>query len=147
MNQLSQPSNATMMYRPPWRVRQNMCQDINPPLSIDNDYYGLGLSIRELFTGHRVYEDLDGVEAEESYIVEGYIVNVEEAVDPNAIVKIWNYIRKASRGLMGPENKVYEVTGPPHESLTQSDYFRGLEARTAQRSLRQEPSVIPWRNE
>jgi hypothetical protein len=76
-----------MMNRPPWRVRQNLCEDIDPPLSIDayDDLYGLGLSIWELFTGHRVYEDLDGVEAEEGYIVEGYVVNVKEAGDPGAI--------------------------------------------------------------
>jgi hypothetical protein len=38
---------------------------------MDDDLYGLGLSVWELFTGHRVYEHLDGVEAEENYIVEG----------------------------------------------------------------------------
>ncbi len=41
------------------------------PLSFDDDLYGLGLSIWELFTGHRVYEDIDGLTAEEDYVVEG----------------------------------------------------------------------------
>jgi hypothetical protein len=47
---------------------------------------------------------------------------------------------------MGPENLVYRVTGPPHESLTLSQYFRGSEARIAQRRMRQDPSVVPWNN-
>lgn len=146
MDNSVQSLSATMMYRPPWRVRQNLCEDTDPPLSIDDDWYGLGLSIWELFTGHRVYEDLDGVEAEEGYIVEGYVVNVEEAADPEAIGNIWRYIRMGSRGLMGPESLVYRATGPPHESLTLSQYFRGSEARIAQRRLRQDPSVVPWNN-
>lgn len=146
IDEAGKPSNGTMMYRPPWRVRQNMCGDVEPPLSIDDDLYGLGLSIWELFTGHRVYEDLDGVEAEENYIVEGYIVNVDEAVDPEAIATIWRYLQKGSRGLMGPGSKVYKVTGPPHESLTVSQYFHGLETRIAERKVKQEPSVVPWKN-
>lgn len=146
IDEATHPASATMMYRPPWRVRQNLCQDIDPLLSIDDDLYGLGLSIWELFTGHRVYENIDGVEAEENYIVEGYVVNVEEALDPDAIEKSWEYLQKGSRGLMGQESKVYEVTGPPHENLTQSQYFRGVEARMAQRRLRQEPSVVPWKS-
>jgi len=140
------PLSATQRYRPPWRVRKELCEDTDPPLSIDDDWYGLGLSIWELFTGHLVYEDLDGVEVEEGYIVEGYVVDVEEAADPEAVATIWRYIREGSRGLMGPESPVYRVTGPPHEGLSTSQYFRGLEARIAQRILRQEPSVVPWNN-
>src|SRR2546423_9652377 len=140
------PSNGTRMYRPPWRVLQNMCEDVDLPLSLDDDLYGLGLTIWELFTGHRVYEDMDGVEAEENYIVEGYIVNVDEAVDPEAIAAIWRYIQKGSRGLTGPGSKVYKVTGAPHETLTVSQYFYGLENRMAERKLREELSVVPWKN-
>ena len=79
-------------------MRQGLLEDSEPPLSIDEDFYGLGLSIWELCTGHRVYEDLEGVEAEKDYIVEGDIVNVEEAGDPEAIATIWGYIQRGRNG-------------------------------------------------
>jgi serine/threonine protein kinase len=134
----NRPSSATQMYRPPWRVRANIYENIESPLSIDDDLYGLGLSIWELFSGHRVYEDLDGVEAEEQYIVHGEVVNVEEANDPVAVEIIWKYLERGSRGVFTRGSKVYEVTGPPHESLTVSEYFRGVQRRMRDRGLQYE---------
>lgn len=139
-----EPSNATMMYRPPWRVRANIWENTDPSLSIDDDLYGLGLSIWELFTGHRVYEDLDGVEAEEHHIIHGEVVNVDEVGDPAAVETIWKYIETGSRHVMTRGSRVYEVTGPPHDSLTVSEYFQGLQNRSVTRGVNDEISYVEW---
>jgi serine/threonine protein kinase len=135
-----QPSSATMMYRPPWRVRADLSEDNEPPISIDDDLYGLGLSIWELFTGHRVYEDLDGVEAEGEHVVDGEIVDVREAGDTDASETIWKYLEMGSRGDITRKSPVYTVSGPPHESLTVSEYFKGVKRRMLAKGI---PYEIP----
>jgi serine/threonine protein kinase len=135
-----QPSSATMMYRPPWRVRADLSGDNEPPISTDDDLYGLGLSIWELFTGHRVYEDLDGAEAEGEHVVDGEIVDVREAGDTDAIETIWKYLGMGSRGDITRQSPVYTVSGPPHESLTVSEYFKGVQRRMLAKGI---PYEIP----
>jgi hypothetical protein len=124
-----------------------MVPEKEPPLSFDDDLYGFCLSIWELFTRHRVYKDIDGVIAEEDYIVEGYVVNinVQEACDPEAIQTIWRYIQTGSRGIMGPDSKVYKLCGPPYETCTRSQFLRGGNERGLEMSLRTVPSVVPWK--
>jgi hypothetical protein len=133
------PSSATMMYRPPWRVQADLEDEPSElPISTDDDFYGLGLSIWELFTGHRVYEDLDGIEAEGEHIVNGEIINVDEAGDANAIETIWKYIEMGSRGVITRQSPFYNVTGPPHESLTVSQCFKGLQRRLLAKGIQYE---------
>jgi serine/threonine protein kinase len=138
------PSSATMMYRPPWRVKADLEDEPTElPISTDDDFYGLGLSIWELFTGHRVYEDLDGIEAEGEHILNGEIVNVDEAGDVNAIETIWKYIEMGSRGVIRRQSPFYNVTGPPHESLTVSQYFKGLQRRLLAKGIHYEIPRLP----
>lgn len=56
-------------------------------------------------------------------------IDVTQAGDDEAIEIIWKYLEKGSRGEMTRANKVYQVTGSPHETLTMSEYLRGEKAR------------------
>jgi len=44
------PRSPTVGYRPPWRVAADF-RGQEPPLSLDDEYYALGLAVWELFTG------------------------------------------------------------------------------------------------
>ena len=123
------PFKATEKYRPPWRVKyvyrseatQAVTDEIKLPevLSVDDDYYGLGLAIWELFTGRDIFEDLDGYEAERDYIVKGYVPDASEAGDADAINMIWKFLEIGGRGIIDrTSSPVYKVTGPPIESLS-----------------------------
>jgi len=74
-----------------------------------------------------VYEDLDGVEAEENYIVEGYIVDVDVSVDPEAIATIWRYIEKRSKGLRDPGVKCTKLLVHVMKHLQKANTSTGLE--------------------
>jgi len=116
------PKNPTLGYRPPWRVAADFRGD-EPPLSLDDEYYALGLAVWELFTGHRVFEDLDPVDAEAEYVIEGVVVDVNEMNDTEAIGVVWDLLEKGGRGTIRRDTTpVYKVTGLPYESITTAEY-------------------------
>jgi len=113
------PKNPTLGYRPPWRV----AADDEPPLSLDDEYYALGLAVWELFTGHRVFEDLDPVDSEAEYVIDGVVVDVNEMNDTEAIGVVWDLLEKGGRGTIRRDTTlVYKVTGLPYESITTAEY-------------------------
>ena len=120
------PRFATEKYRPPWRVRAVFSKTDRPddssevpPLSVEDDYYGLGLSIWELFTERQIFEDLLGLEAERDYIVHGVVPDVKEAEDDDAIEAIWKYLERGARGEVDrKKSPIYLVTGPPIDTLS-----------------------------
>jgi len=71
----------------------------------------------------RVFEDLDPVDAEADYVLEGVVVDVYEIGDPEAIEIAWDLLEKGGRGtIKRGTSPVYKATGPPFESITTAEY-------------------------
>jgi serine/threonine protein kinase len=128
---------ATPGYRPPWRVIADW-RNQSEVLSLDDDYYGLGCAIWELFTGQRVFEDLDTIEAENEVIPNGVIVDINEAKDSEAIETIWTLLERRGRGTVNRFTSVlYKVTGPTYESMDPNEHDNQYQ----QRKLRRYPQA------
>jgi serine/threonine protein kinase len=134
---------ATPGYRPPWRVI-NEWRDQAEVLSLEDDYYGLGSAIWELFTGHRVFEDIDTVEAENEVIPNLVIIDVNDARDPEAIETIWTLLEKGGRGTVNRFTSVlYKVTGPAWESMNPKEHDSQYQERKLRRYAQASFLLIP----
>ena len=56
----------------------------NGPLDIEDDYFALGVSVWELFTGRRPFEEMDD-NTVWKWIREGNVVDLEEITDEEAL--------------------------------------------------------------
>ena len=69
----------TMWYAAPYRAVH-----WNGPLDSEDDYFALGVSIWELFTGRRPFEEMD-YNTQWKWIREGNVVDLDEITDEEAL--------------------------------------------------------------
>ena len=70
-------------------------------------------------------EDLNGLDAEECYGVRGFVVDVNKMEDTDAICQICTFLERRGRGTVKQgSSPVYEVVGPPYQSLFTNVYAR-----------------------